>query len=222
MEHNIIVNNSRQVSTVVTALQFFRIHWHTIEQLANLVGAFNPLPDFTDDDLNSLFEIQEQFSAINVKELEAEKPKPEHRYLVTNIGGEIHEEFDDLERAWDFYEELYRDDANKGYFRDAGMYTLTDQLLDEVVTEEVPQIGVEIRFDASIDITIDGHSADFDDLNDEVREDIGNSIGCGNTYDWLSYDLGDVAWYQIQDWEAEHDETESEVSTDAEKDNTEA
>ena len=51
MEHNIIVNNNRQISNVVTALQFFRIHWHTIEQLANLVGAFNPLPDFTDEDL---------------------------------------------------------------------------------------------------------------------------------------------------------------------------
>lgn len=231
MEHNIIVNNSRQVSNVVTALQFFRIHWHTIEQLANLVGAFNPLPDFTDDDLNSLFEIQEQFSAINVKELEAEKPK--HRYAIYERNKFTPTyEYDYLGEAWKGYETCYSDEAESGCRVDEGDYILRDEWLNEDITSEVPYLDLEYEWDADITIRLNGSRVDFDDLSYGVREEIGNEVSCGDTYGTYTDEVGSVSWDDISSWEEEHkeetsgdvcwDEAVKEVNNNAEEESTEA
>lgn len=198
MEHNIFINNSRQASNVVTALQFFRTHWETIRTLAPLMPAFTSAAslEFSAEDMDSLFTIQEQFSKIFAEETEAETPAYEHRWEVRQ-GSEYVAEFDSLEDAFEYYIDCYKNDWAESAFNE-GEYNIYDNELQIELTDKTPAFTVEYNWDANINVECEGTSIYTDDTPDEVMESIRDAFYNGDDYGTYTYDYDGIYFNSVQ------------------------
>lgn len=223
MEHNFTFNSAAEITLIRDILAPIFNDYATYQAMRNIVSFGGmAMPDINNYSDVSIRELLDRLDNAITKAEEDENPKPEHRYSVTNCDWEIHEEYDDLNEAWKFYRHLYFEDMTNGYFRSEGAYTLRDEWLDEEITSAVPMIEVEGNWEADIRMDVCGERVDFEDMPYWLQDTIGDCIRGGDTYGSYDETVGDIEWDDIANWEEEHDETESEVSTDAEEESTEA
>lgn len=210
---------SRQLSNIVTALNVFAHKYKGLKSLGNILGSNWEIPEFTEEDIKSLFEAVNIFGDCYKRAEEEEaKPKYEHRYAVRDYDNEVCGEHDTLESAWehycDNYKEKYGDDGSVG----RGDFNIYDNKTEKIVTYDVPYFTAEFTWDASINIRLEGDDCDNIEVPDEVWENIGECIAQGDDYGSYEIEEGDTCFDDICDWE---NECEPEPETVAEETPTE-
>jgi len=134
---------------------------------------------------------------INRQIEEESNPKYEHRWAIKTCNGEVIEEFDSLEDAFEGYTNCYKDDWAEGGFNE-GEYSLFDNELQVELTSKAPTFSVEYNWDANINVECDGTSIYTEDTPDEVMESIRDEFYNGDDYGTYTYQYDGIYYGHVK------------------------